>query len=65
MKDLVENRPEDEAWACTQENAEVPGPFEEFVSANVGLVCLEELTDHVIFMPVNGALAFSGPTKSV
>lgn len=42
-----------------KKNAEVPEPF-EYVSSNVGL---EEI-NHVILTPVNGALAFSSPTKS-
>ncbi|KAH7938105.1 hypothetical protein HPB49_020026 [Dermacentor silvarum] len=57
MEDPVENCPEDKAWACIQETADVPKSFKEFVSANVDLVCSEELTDHAILAQVNGACA--------
>lgn len=48
--------PRDEAWAFIREIAEVPEPFEEFVPADVYLVYSEELADHVILAPVNGAI---------
>ncbi|KAH7955158.1 hypothetical protein HPB49_024952 [Dermacentor silvarum] len=57
MEDPVENCPEDKAWACIQETADVPESFEEFVSADVDLMCSEELTDHAILEQVNGACA--------
>lgn len=56
MNDLVENRPEDEAWTCIREIAEVLETFEELVPADVDLVYSEELADHVILAPVNGAI---------
>lgn len=56
MGGLVENCRKDEAWACIQGTAKVPEPLEKFVSADVDLVCSEELTDNVILTHVNAAL---------
>lgn len=56
MEDLVGNSLGYGAWACTQETAEVPQSFEEFVPADVELPRSEKLPDHLILAKVDGAL---------
>lgn len=56
MENSVEDCLEDKAWTCIQQTAEVLESFAEFVSADVGLVCSKELTDHVITAQVHGVL---------
>lgn len=43
VEDPVEDCLEEKAWACIQEIEEVPESFEEFVSADVNLVCPKSL----------------------
>lgn len=48
MEDPKEDSLENEAWALIQETAHVPESFEGFVSADVDVMCPEELTDDAI-----------------
>lgn len=55
MEDPDDDGLESEAWALIQESAHVPESFQDFVSADMDLVCSEELTDEAIVAQVNGA----------
>lgn len=59
MEDPEDDGFENEAWALIQEAGQVPESFEDFVSADMDLVCSEELTDEAILAQVNGACALA------